>query len=385
MKYIVVSFLSLCLFGNLYAQKKNSNADIIQIAYTSDVHYGLFKKHFEGKDSVSSAEVNKVLLEKINKLPTQVLPNDDGVAKGKKVDYIDDLVVSGDLANRAEKQIQSATDSWQQFEDNYLKSLTTKGLEGKPTVVLLTPGNHDASNAIGYYKKLSPPTNAISMVNIYNLMLQPATPKTVTDFDYYRDAVNYSRNIRGVHFVFVGLWPDSATRIWMEKDLATVSKKTPVVVFAHVPPAGDPKLFFNPNNPPTINKTDKFENLLSEKFKDSTAIGKDMPAIIEQRGFIAFLQKYPNIKAYFHGHENYNEFYDYTGLNKEVSLPTFRVDSPLKGKYSSKDESKLSFQLISIDPTKQLLTVRECLWNTDQKTDGPIVWGKSKTISLKVQ
>jgi hypothetical protein len=100
---------------------------------------------------------------------------------------------------------------------------------------------------------------------------------------------------------------------------------------------------------------------------------------------VQFLKKHANIKAYFHGNSNWNEFYTYKGPDKDVNLPVFRVDSPMKGKYSGKDETLLSFQLITIDPQKQEMTVRECLWNTvpgnvRQKT----MVGKSATISIKV-
>jgi len=55
----------------------------------------------------------------------------------------------------------------------------------------------------------------------------------------------------------------------------------------------------------------------------------------------------------------------------------------MKGKYSSKDETKLSFQLITIDPVSKTLTVRQCLWNTDPThPDKPPVWGDSSTIQL---
>lgn len=44
------------------------------------------------------------------------------------------------------------------------------------------------------------------------------------------------------------------------------------------------------------------------------------------------------IKAYFHGDKNYNEFYTWNGVNGTIDLPVFRVDSPMKGEYSSADE-----------------------------------------------
>src|SRR5450432_2673761 len=68
-----------------------------------------------------------------------------------------------------------------------------------------------------------------------------------------------------------------------------------------------------------------------------------------QRELAAFVKAHPNIKAYFHGHNNGNEFYDWRGVDSDVTLPTFRVDSPMKGAVSGNDETKLSFQLVSID------------------------------------
>lgn len=116
--------------------------------------------------------------------------------------------------------------------------------------------------------------------------------------------------------------------------------------------------------------------------KDTTLRNGKPQDRAEEKLFAAFLHKHPNIKAYFHGHENANEFYTYTGPEGDLALPVFRVDSPLKGQVSSKDETKLSFQLISIDTDNLVLTVRECLWNTAGVQSADIVWGQSKTIRL---
>jgi hypothetical protein len=100
---------------------------------------------------------------------------------------------------------------------------------------------------------------------------------------------------------------------------------------------------------------------------------------------VRFLKKHANIRAYFHGNSNWNEFYTYKGPDNDISLPVFRVDSPMKGRYSAKDETLLSFQLITIDAEKQEMTVRECLWNTEPaNTHQKTTMGKSATISLKV-
>ena len=60
----------------------------------------------------------------------------------------------------------------------------------------------------------------------------------------------------------------------------------------------------------------------------------------------------------------------------------FRVDSPMKGKYSAKDETRLSFHVITIDTLLRRMTVRECLWNTEPKNAAASVqWGESKTVT----
>jgi hypothetical protein len=135
-----------------------------------------------------------------------------------------------------------------------------------------------------------------------------------------------------------------------------------------------------------MTKENKFENLTAEYYKEGNAAANDDGSTdIEQRGWVKFLKAHANIKAYFHGNSNWNEFYVYKGPDNDIALPVFRVDSPMKGKYSAKDETKLSFQLITIDPSTFNMTVRECLWNTNPSN--PLVkvaFGDSKTVSLKV-
>lgn len=54
----------------------------------------------------------------------------------------------------------------------------------------------------------------------------------------------------------------------------------------------------------------------------------------------------------------------------------------MKGKFSAKDETKLAFELVSINSDTGVLTVREVLWNK-YKSSNEIEWGKHITISLK--
>jgi len=281
-----------------------------------------------------------------------------------------------------EHDVQTAAASWAQFEHDYISDLKLTGHDGRPAGLLLVPGNHDASNAIGYPKPLYPLTDPTAMINIYNLEMKPQTPLTANNYDYNADKINYSRYINGVHFIFVTIWPDSVERIWMQQDLDTVALTTPVIIVTHDPPTCDARHFTNPLPPHDMASKAKFQDLVSEYYKDGgTDKSDDGVTDEEQRGFVRFLKAHPNIKAYFHGHNNWTDFYTYKGPDNDVNLPVFRVDSPMKGKYSSKDETLLSFQLITF--TRQKLTVRECLWNTDPSNpENKIKFGKSKTIAL---
>lgn len=382
MKKII--FILYCVFVvdfNAQAIQIDTTKPLIQFIYTSDVHYGITRNDFRKGINVDATIVNKAMIEQLNKLPGLALPNDKGVNAGNSVGDIDYIIETGDIANRQEAGIQNATISWQQFTADYINGITIKNSNNQKPQLLLAPGNHDVSDAIGHYK-IKAPEDASSMVGIYNTMLHPAILKTNESYHYQTDKINYSKDVSGMHFMFITIWPDSSERIWMEKDLVSVKATTPVIIFTHDPPDGDYKHFTNPNGNHDINETDKFENLLDEVFKDGTEDEKPVDTI-EQKGFVAFLKKHRNIKAYFHGHNNWNEYYVFKGPNKDIALNVFRVDSPMKGKLSSKDETKLSFQLISIDTGSKKMTVRECLWNTEptNKT-APISWGETITVSL---
>jgi hypothetical protein len=204
--------------------------------------------------------------------------------------------------------------------------------------------------------------------------------KPITKFDSSLHRIHYSKDLNGIHFIFLSLFPDSAERVWMEKDLKKVKPQTPVLLFAHSIPDVEPRFFENPTGIHDINDEDKFENLVPERYKD----GKDVKGetTIEQNGFVDFLKKHNNIKVYFHGHENWTEYYQYKGPENNVSLACIRTDSPMKGRVSAKDETKLAFELISINSNAKMLTVREILWNANKSTN-EIAWGKTATFSLK--
>jgi hypothetical protein len=356
----------LCGLCGFFFVGASAQPRTIRFVFTSDAHYGVTRPHFRGHDDVDASVVNRALVSAIN----QTGPL-DFVAQG------------GDIANREEEteagRIQSAAASWAQFQHDYIDGLTVTTAGGRRSPLYIVPGNHEVSNAIGFYKPMFPPHDNTALIEIYNRMMTPSRPKTAASYNYASDRVLYSHTIAGIHFVFLTIWPDSAVRAWLENDLKHVDRSTPVIMFAHDQPEAQAKHFSNPNGTHDINAVDKFENLLAERLADGPTI--EAPTVAEQRELERFLERHRNITAYFHGNSNWNEFYDWNGPLHTVMLHTFRVDSPMKGAVSGDDETRLSFQVGSIDTATQMLTVRECLWNVNPASPA-LTWGESKTVPL---
>lgn len=355
----------------------------VTFVFTSDVHFGISRGKFRGAANVESRVVSAALVDAINRLPAAMLPDDGGLHAGRAVGPVDFVTITGDLTNRQERlplKIQSAATSWAQFENVFIGGLTVKNAAGQPAPLLLVPGNHDVSNAVGHPNGLLPATDATTLAQIYNRMLLPATPRTKDTYRFDADLICYSRDFGGAHGIFLTIWPDARTRAWIEADLKNVPETTPVFLFAHDPPKAEARHFTNPNGRHDLNTHDKFENVISELYPD----GKDSDGgtAHAQRELESFLKAHRNIVAYFHGHSNWNEFYTWKGADKDMALATFRADSPMKGRESGKDETKLSFQVVVYDVAAKKLTARECLWNPTAGTSRAVAWGESVTVSL---
>lgn len=359
------------------------NQSLTQFVFTSDAHYGIKRTPFLGYSSAQ--QVNGAMVTEMNTLPNLQLPcNDGGVNACKSVGAIDFVAETGDIANRMEAnsggyaQIQSAAISWDQFKSDYIDGLSLKDKSGKKAALYLVPGNHDVTDAIGFYKTMTPTTDATSIAQIYNLMMHPTTPRTKDTYDYSTDKVFFSKNINGVHYEFITMWPDSVARAWMENDLKHVASTTPVIIFTHDQPDIETKHLMNPNGIHDINATDKFENMVADQSADTDINGLftiDAPSTSEQRALVEFLKKHKNIVAYFHGNDHINGTYTYTGPDNDISLNVIRVDSPMKGSVSKNDPTQLAFKVVSIDPVAKKMTVRDYMWETR-------TWGESATFSL---
>jgi len=343
------------------ADTPQAHNHVIRFVFTSDAHYGLTRRMFRGHSDVSAHDVNAALVSDVNTLSSE--------------GAIDFLVEGGDVANRAEidEHVQAPSISWAQFKADYIDHLTLRTQTGTRTPVYVVPGNHDASNAVGFYKAMRPAIDKTPMVEIYNLMMAPAARTTAT-YDYAADRVLTSRDIGGVHFVFLTVWPDGVGRAWLARDLERVGASTPVVVFTHDQPDAQSKHFTNPNGAHDINPNDRFENLLSDTFADGKTV--DVNDVAEQAAWEDFVRHHPNVVAYFHGNSNWNEFYVWSGPHHAAALHTFRVDSPMKGKFSESDERRLSYHVATIDTQTMTMTVRERLWNTAS-------WGETASVEMR--
>jgi calcineurin-like phosphoesterase family protein len=359
--------------------------DTLEFVVTSDAHYGLSRAMFRGRANVDAQVVNAALVAQLNTLPGAHLPLDGGLGAGRILGGVEFVVETGDITNRAERTdqltVQPAAASWSQFVEDYVTNLHLRDRSGRATPVFAVPGNHEASNAVGFYKPMSPATDVMPLVEIYNRMLNPEHLKTATTFEYARDRVFYVRDIGGIHFVFLHIWPDSAMRARMEQDFARVSASTPIVIFTHDQPDVEAKHFINPTGAHDINAVDQFENLLADRFADGATV--DTPSVIEQGQFEQFLARHPNVTAYFHGNSNWHQVYEWNGPGHSARLHTIRVDSPMKGAVSSIDETRLSFEVVTLDSVTRTMTVRECLWNADPgHPDAAVSWGDSVTLTL---
>ena len=375
LSYLVAIFASIVFSNTLISQEADS---IVQFIFTSDLHFGSSKDQFRGNLNVPSWEVNQAMFNSMKQLANQQFPKDNGVNSNRLISNIDEVIIAGDITSRMERGFQSAKTSWSQFSNIYLKGDGIQNPSGKKAAISVVPGNHDMSNAIGFHRPMKPNKDPSSMLGMYNSMISLAHP--ITEFDSARNRIHFSKNINGVHFIFLSLWPDSAERKWMENDLINVKQTTPVLLVAHSMPDVEARFFINPNGNHDVNDKDKFENLVPEMYKDSDSVKGN--TIIEQKALVTFLKKHTNIKAYFHGHKTYTEYYNWQGPDHDINLPCIRSDSPIHGFVSDQDETKLAYEIVTINTHTMLLTVREVLWNA-QKNDTVINWGKSINISLR--
>jgi len=358
----------------------------VSFVFTADPLFGINRGVFHEDKAIDARYANREMVEKINTLPGITFPNDGELQAGQSISGIDFVVVGGNIGSRSEVTgiIQSAEDSWKDFQKVYVDGLQVKDHNGLRAPLFVEPGNQDVSNAIGYYKKMEPAKDPSVLVGIYNAMMNPAAPLTSKNFDVAVNKIHYSRDVGGIHLVFVNVWPDSAERAWMETDLANRPAGSPVILFSNVSPDVATSLLTNPNGKHDINKDDKFENVIPEVFQGGTKV--DDKSTIHERALAVFVKKHPEIKAYFHGNQAVSDLKVWLGPDADFLLPTFSADSPVKGTISAKQEELVSFFVATVDVDAKQLTVRECFWNKEPKQKhGPLAWGNHTTFDFRAE
>jgi len=251
------------------------------------------------------------------------------------------VIETGDIANRMEVvsnvQVQSAAASWAQFSIDYINGLNLFDQSSNRGALWLAPGNHDVSNAIGYYTAHGADHRRHVDGGDLQLMLNPAVPLTASTYNNRRQDSLLEGSRR--HSTWRSSYVARQRRAGVARERPRGGNRArPCSSSCTDPPAVDSKHFINPNGLHDINTVDKFENLL---WINSPTAPPSTPVDLEQRAFATFLKAHKNVVAYFHGHTNYTQYYDWNGPDGDVVLHAIRVDSPMKGNYSATDETQL--------------------------------------------
>ncbi len=350
----------------------------VQFIITSDVHFGHIRTaaiadtNNPGTTTKDAVLVNRMMVQSLNKMSDLTMPNDGGVGAGLKVGPVDFVAVTGDIATRFEATGQAAVQksavSYAQFTSEFLTKITLKDKSGKPAKFLLAPGNHDVSNAIGNFKIPAGNIDGTSMIELLKVAQPGVTVPSVYDRAFFNvknaagawvNKPNYAMDVGGIHFISLTIWPDSGTRKWVDANLASVPLTTPVVLFMHDYPDVDPTHLADASGIISDNR-----QAVASDVVDSSEASSTTNSDVEQRAMVAWLKTHPNIIAYFHGHTNYNEMWDYSGPDHDITLKSFRIDSPMKGgvTQTANNENLLSYQIASVDTVTKKMTVREVRW-----------------------
>src|SRR5580765_7462658 len=142
--------------------------DALQFVVTSDAHYGLTRATFRGHSRIDAHVVNMALVSRLNTVSDARFPFDGGLNAGRRIGAVDFVVEAGDITNREEDtdelSIQPASASWSQFVADYINGIHLRDHSGAVAQVFVVPGNHEASNAVGFYKTMSPATDVLPLV-----------------------------------------------------------------------------------------------------------------------------------------------------------------------------------------------------------------------------
>ncbi|MCC8189465.1 MAG: metallophosphoesterase, partial [Planctomycetes bacterium] len=246
--------------------------------FTSDQHYGVTRPHFRGQTDVPADRVNAAMVDAINALAGAVFPADNGVMACQPVPATEFVISGGDIANRMEGTdpavVITAQRCWEQFQSQYLDGITLTAASGDRAEVVVVPGNHDASNAIGFFRTMTPATDPGAMLAMYR---RAHGDLAAEEFDHAQHKVFLSRDWCGIRLFLFQMWPCRETRERLEREIALLPAGTPVILVTHMQPDIDANRLTNPNGQNDINPNDKFENLVSDIASVATVRGRGTP------------------------------------------------------------------------------------------------------------
>ena len=208
----------------------------------------------------------------------------------------------------------------------------------------MVPGNHEASNAVGFYKPMTPPIDKTPMVEIYNRMMRPAAPKDDGDVRLLH-AIGSSSPATSAACTSCSSrsGPIRRRALWMDNDLEpSVSESTPVIIFTHDQPDVEAKHFMNPNGAHDINAARSSSRTCSP-ITSRTARPSTTPSLIEQAPARAFLERASEHHRVLPRQLELERVLRLERPDRTIVLHTFRVDSPMKGAVSATTRQSCRF------------------------------------------
>ena len=322
----------LSLLGTMCAVGFGSTlaAADVQFVALSDVHFGYIRTYpltISATATQDSKVINTAMIGTVNALSALTIPADGGVGAGAAVGEVDFVAVTGDLANRFQTDtaatatlplnqnaVQNSTASYADFTNIVLNGVTLKNKAGVAAKFLLSPGNHDVSNAIGNVKipgsvatgaPASPNrVDAGSMKALYKVAkgIDFVGTYDLTAFEYTNSSgaavnkPNYSMDVGGIHMISLTIWPDDSNRKWIDADLLSVPLTTPVMLFMHDYPDVDSKHLKSRAAGNPINATfEACATAIVDVSESADGIAAATTTNVEQRAFVTWLKTHKNI------------------------------------------------------------------------------------------
>lgn len=104
------------------------------------------------------------------------------------------------------KSIRSASISWDQFKAGYIDGMQIEDRNRNKSPLYILPGNHDVTNAIGFYNPMVPATDAASMAGEFNNWNPEADPMQCDEFGTWTKTKRLPLGKIEYKFIVDGQW-----------------------------------------------------------------------------------------------------------------------------------------------------------------------------------